>query len=111
MYHNEIKQPFFKTYIITMEKRIDPGYWHSHTDDVNETQLLMSEDEDGSHTYWKETYNPNIPKFEVKSSTIEWEVTQKRRLKKRKLNLCVFMILEPWWMDKTYWRLFRLKSI
>ena len=90
MYQKEIKQSFFKTYIVTMEKGIDPGYLRFYTDDVSETQLLMSEDEDGSRTYGKETHNPNIPELEVKSGIIGREVTQKRPLNKKKVEfVCI----------------------
>ena len=75
MYQKEIKQSFFKTHIITMEKGIDPGYLRFYTDDVNETQLFMSEDEDGSRAYGKETHDPNIPELQVKSDIIGREVT------------------------------------
>ena len=68
----------------------------AYTDDVSETQLLMSEDEDGSLTYGKETYTPNISELEVKPSTIGREVTQKHRLNKKKVEFVLFMILEPW---------------
>ena len=90
MYQNEIKQYFFKTYIITTEKGIDPSHSRFYTDDVSETQLLMSEDEDGSLTYGKETHTPNISELEVKPSTIGREVTQKHRLNKKKVEfVCI----------------------
>ena len=90
MYQTEIKQSFFKTYIVSVEKGIDPGYLRFYTDDVSETQLLMSEDEDGSRTYGKETHNPNIPQLEIKSGIIGREVTVKRPLNKKKVEfVCI----------------------
>lgn len=78
----ELTQSAFTTYVDPNGyHNYDPGYLRFYTQDIKETDLLLTQsDKDEYKTYGTNVNNPNMPLHEVKQAYIGYELDYKRPL-------------------------------
>ena len=68
MHQKEVYQDYFKTYVSSEIKNLDPGFLHFYTQEISTKQMIMFEKEPQKYTFGEKNTNENMPILNIQTN-------------------------------------------